>query len=87
MRDGVPTRKSSRLGNAAQVSALEDGHSTARDSTQGKGTLRLPDVDTATSHTPSNTCIYLYSPTHVSVAPFKIHIKNILIVAKNDILH
>jgi hypothetical protein len=57
MRDGVPTRKSARLGNAAQVSALEDGQSTARDPAQGKGTLRMTDVDTTTSSpTPSATC-------------------------------
>jgi len=88
MRDGVPTRKSSRLGNAAQVSALEDGHSTARAPPKVKApsnylTWTQPHH---LSHTHRvNTCICIYLPTfvYISVAPFKRHIKNFFNVAKN----
>lgn len=82
----VPTRKSSRLGNAAQVSALEDGQSTARDPAQGKGTLRMTDVDTTTSSpTPSATCNWLYLLPRVSVIPFKRNVGNVSITAKQKL--
>jgi len=55
-------------------------------STQGKGTLQLPDVDTATSSLthPVNTHIYIYLPTFVYVcSPFKRDIKTFWMWQKN----